>query len=185
MKLKSIIVLQAVAGAADIPDFDGVSISPEWDGFDVEEILQLEHGQDITKENWREQRDLIEPIQKRIFNAWKETHAKHHEFADWDDEPDANYYAIHFYPNFPGITEYLEHFSNYLINDCWTGRGADDDYFDYLPSITDVLFQLCKFYEHEMLWEQFMLRLLKLEWSGEPDDSESDPREQCLYRYKM
>ncbi len=180
--MKSIIVLQLVDNHS-IPDFDGVSISLEWDGFQVEEILNLEHGSTITMENWEEQRDLIEPIQKRVFNAWKEIYTKRYEFTDCDDEPDANYYVIHFYPSFPGITQYLEHFSNYLINDCWAGRGADDDYFDYLPSITDVFFQLCKHYEHEMLWEKFLLKLLEIEYIE--GDEESDPREQCLYRYKM
>jgi len=183
MELKSIIVL-ATVDDHQIPPFDGIHIHSEWDGYAIQNILELEHGRP-TKENYTEHNAKLETIMAKMFITWKKQELKYKDFADWDDEPDANYYSISFYPSFQGIIGYLEHFSNYLINDCWTGRGADDDYFDYLPSITDVFFQLCKHYQHKMLWEQFMLKLLKLEWSGEPDDSESDPREQCLYRYKM
>ena len=148
MKLKPIIVLHTVDDR-QIPTFDGIHVSMEWDGFQVDEILELEHGKP-DRNNWAKHRDLVEPIKKRMFDTWKQIHKEHYIFADWDDEPDANYYAIYFYPlSFPGIHKYLEHFADYLINDCWTGRGADDDYFDYLPSITDIFYQLCKHYEQE------------------------------------
>lgn len=61
-------------------------------------------------------------------------------------------------------------FKEYLIG-LWMHRGADDDYYDYLPSITDIFYALCEFFEIPRTWEDFKDWLVSYEGEEVLDES--------------
>lgn len=176
----TIIVNNSVA-EYEPPIIDSISLSTEWDGYKVSDILKLEHP-DLSDPD----RDIIK---ERIYNKQIEKLKKgdHYHLAPFDMEPDSDLYAITFWLREQGpnllVTRYLNRFADYLILTLWNNRGADDDYYDYLPSITDVFRQLCSVFQAHSIWDIFLKRLIQSESSDDNDGR--DVLDESLYTIKL
>lgn len=166
------VMVENCIGEHPVPRSLNVTVRQAWDGFDVQEIVKLEHPEKSSSEH--------DDIMQMIFSRWrdKERHGENH-WACSEDFLDAehcysDFHEITFWARENGfeklVQNYMESFKGYLM-DLWVGRGADDDYFDYLPSITDIFYALCEFFEMQDEWEDFKCWLVAEEGEEVLEDS--------------
>lgn len=163
----------------DPPEHKSITIKRDWDGYQIEQILELEHFPKIPHKE--PMSPAIDSIKKKVFDAYlaKVRYYEDTHFADFDEEPDSNYFSITFWQSDDKsyndlVLEYLYTFHVHLLNEIWGKRGADDDYYDYCPSITDVFYQLCKIFEAMDIWNTFIKDLIL---------QEPEVLEDSLYRH--
>jgi hypothetical protein len=167
------VLVENCVGEYEIPESENVTIRPGWNGYKVQEIVSLEHPKKSEQEH--------EEILKKIFNRWKDKEMA--EEVNWacsetildEEHCYSDFYEITFWATEQGfeqlIKSYLDDFKGYLMG-LWDNRGADDDYYDYLPSITDIYYALCEFFEMEDEWEDFKAWLVDREKIESEDDWE-------------
>jgi len=178
------VLVEDYVGEYDPPSMVGVTVRKDWDPHGVKDILCLEHLG--GSHHFEQVKETIDPIHKKVFDTYlkriKENKYEKTHLTECDFEQSSKYFTITFWESEEytwdaWVQEYLNYFYGYLLNDLWKGRGADDDYFDYLPSITDVFFQLCKLFDAQSTWKSFIKELVALESNEVLEDS--------LYRHKF
>jgi hypothetical protein len=167
------VIVENVVPEYQPPIIGNIMIRDSWDAYRVEDTLELLDPDGL----WGSTEPVLQAAHERWMNRQKVDRLYH--FATSDNAYDSTYYEITFWlPEHRDfarqVTEYLQHFREYLEN-LWTNRGGDGDYYDYLPSITDIFYALCEFFEAPRFWDEFLDWLIKEE--GERVLSES------LYRH--
>lgn len=165
------VIVENAVGEYMTPKMEGITTWHSWDAYVVENILRWEHPYKEPGE--------IDVIFNKVFQGWLDEAKESDSYLVLADrEPRSHYEAITFWAQEDGfetvVRDYLTHFKGYL-EELWGKRGADDDYYDYLPSITDIFYALCEFFRAPERWERFKDWLVSRE--GE------EVLEEALYRY--
>jgi hypothetical protein len=155
------VIVENVVPEYKPPSIENVMVRDSWDSYRVEDTLELLDPDGVLGPK--------EGVMQAAHERWMENQRLDHpyHFATCDNAYDSTYYGITFWlPEHRDfehlVAGYLQHFKGYLEN-LWTKRGGDGDYYDYLPSITDIYYALCEFFEARSFWDEFLDWLIESE----------------------
>jgi hypothetical protein len=157
-----------------------IQLIKTWDSDNVDETLEWEHN--LYNKTFDESESVLKPAREKTFEGFKNSYKENYynPITESLNEVGSNYFIFHInnpaqYPEFE--FEWILNKIGTNILKLWITRGADDDYYDYMPSVTDMFFQLCIIFGAKKSWDRFLETLLKLEGS--------EVLEESLYRHEF
>jgi len=142
------ILYESAVSEYTLPDIPNLINRKLFDGAECETTLELAMPEASREEIETLQNNAHANFLKKHQNGYIHTH------SDFDTHSDIFMLTI-WEPTEDLVNQYLDHILNH-ITDLWDNMGGDGDYFDYLPSISDILFQLCETFKSPKQWDQFM-----------------------------